>query len=72
MQLKIEQLPNMCLDEKLAHLLGVQGWIGAADSAPCRRYCLDKFGSIPVGIARPASTVEVTARIISPAEIFVC
>lgn len=50
----------MSLEEKLANLLGGRGWVGATDSAPWRRDWLDKFGEIPLGIARPASTVEVS------------
>ena len=50
----------MSLEEKLAKLLGERGWIGAADSASWRRDWLDKIGEIPLGIARPASTAEVS------------
>lgn len=50
----------MSLEGKLENLLGRRGWIGAADSAPWCRDWLNKFGEIPLGIARPASTVEVS------------
>ncbi len=50
----------MNLEDKLACLLGKKGWIGAADSAPWRRDWLNKFGETPLGIARPASTAEVS------------
>lgn len=50
----------MCIEEKLANLLGGRGWIDAADSAPWCRDWLDKFGEPPLGIARPASTAEVS------------
>ena len=50
----------MSLEGKLENLLGRRGWIGAADSAPWCRDWLNKFGEMPLGIARPASTVEVS------------
>lgn len=50
----------MNLEDKLVSLLGEKGWIGGADSAPWCRDWLDKFGENPLGVARPASTVEVS------------
>lgn len=50
----------MNLEDKLASLLGEQGWIGAADGAPWRRDWLNKFGEPPLGVARPMSTAEVS------------
>lgn len=50
----------MDLAAELTSLLGKKGWISAADSAPWCRDWLDKFGEIPLGIARPASTAEVS------------
>lgn len=51
----------MNLEDKLASLLGEQGWIGAADSAAWRRDWLNKFGELPLGVARPMSIAEVSA-----------
>lgn len=51
----------MNLEDKLASLLGEQGWIGAADSAAWRRDWLSKFGELPLGVARPISIAEVSA-----------
>jgi FAD/FMN-containing dehydrogenase len=45
----------------LAALLGPRGWIGAADAAPWTRDWLDRYGVPPIGVARPATTAEVSA-----------
>jgi FAD/FMN-containing dehydrogenase len=50
----------MSLEDKLASLLGKNGWIVAADSAPWRRDWLGRFGELPLGVARPSSTLEVS------------
>ncbi|MDV4144351.1 FAD-binding oxidoreductase [Shimia sp. FJ5] len=50
----------MNLEDKLASLLGGQGWIGAADSAAWHRDWLNKFGELPLGVARPMSIAEVS------------
>jgi len=50
----------MKLEDKLASFLGEQGWISAADSAAWRRDWLNKFGELPLGVARPMSTAEVS------------
>ncbi len=55
----IDQSLKMNLEVKLASLLGKKGWIVAADSAPWSRDWLGEFGELPLGVARPCSTVEV-------------
>lgn len=47
--------------ETLATLLGPKGWVPGAEAAPWRRDWLDRYGEVPLGVARPASTAEVSA-----------
>ncbi|MGH2342474.1 FAD-binding oxidoreductase [Segnochrobactraceae bacterium EtOH-i3] len=49
------------LGAKLEHILGPKGWITGADTAPWRRDWLDRYGEEPLGVARPATTEEVSA-----------
>lgn len=46
---------------ELATVLGPRGWIARQDSAPWSRDWLDRYGTLPLGVARPASTAEVAA-----------
>ncbi|WP_197470422.1 FAD-binding oxidoreductase [Erythrobacter sp. HI0019] len=50
---------NMSIESKLASLLGERGWVPAAESGPWHRDWLDKFGELPLGVARPSSTSDV-------------
>lgn len=43
----------------LAEMLGTKGWLFGADTDPYRRDWLDRYGTAPLGVARPASTAEV-------------
>ncbi|KZX92662.1 FAD-linked oxidase [Erythrobacter sp. HI0019] len=49
----------MSIESKLASLLGERGWVPAAESGPWHRDWLDKFGELPLGVARPSSTSDV-------------
>lgn len=49
------------LERELAEILGSNGWIPAADSAPWSLDWLNRYGETPLGVARPDSTVDVAA-----------
>lgn len=49
------------LERELATILGPKGWVPASDSGPWSRDWLDRYGEVPLGVARPASTAEVSA-----------
>ena len=57
----------------LAELLGPKGWLSGEDTMPYRRDWLDRYGTVPLGVARPADTDEVAAvvRICREAEVVV-
>ena len=48
------------LSKKLMALLGPKGWIGPEDCQPWQRDWLDQYGEVPLGVARPKSTAEVS------------
>ena len=48
------------LSTKLMGLLGPKGWIGPEDCQPWQRDWLDQYGEVPLGVARPKSTAEVS------------
>ncbi|MFL2496222.1 MAG: FAD-binding oxidoreductase [Porticoccaceae bacterium] len=48
------------LTTKLMALLGPKGWIGPEDCLPWQRDWLDQYGEVPLGVARPKSTAEVS------------
>ncbi|MDB9876836.1 hypothetical protein OAC75_04575 [Pseudomonadales bacterium] len=48
------------LSAKLMALLGHKGWIGSEDFQPWQRDWLDQYGEVPLGVARPKSTAEVS------------
>ena len=48
------------LSAKLMALLGPKGWIGPEDCQPWERDWLDQYGEVPLGVARPKSTAEVS------------
>ena len=48
------------LSKKLLALLGPKGWIAPEDCLPWQRDWLDQYGEVPLGVARPASTAEVS------------
>ena len=48
------------LSAKLMALLGPKGWIGPEDCLPWQRDWLDQYGEVPLGVARPKSTAEVS------------
>ena len=48
------------LSKKLLALLGPKGWIAPKDCLPWQRDWLDQYGEVPLGMARPASTAEVS------------
>ncbi len=48
------------LSTKLMALLGPKGWIGPEDCQPWQRDWLDQYGELPLGVARPKSTAEVS------------
>tara|TARA_B100001093_G_C26860131_1_gene1029665 strand:- start:13926 stop:15326 length:1401 start_codon:yes stop_codon:yes gene_type:complete len=47
------------VSQKLITILGKKGWVGPDDSVPWQRDWLDKYGEIPLGVARPSSTKEL-------------
>lgn len=49
------------LAQELLALLGPKGWLTGADVAGYDRDWLDRYGANPLGVARPASTAEVSA-----------
>jgi FAD/FMN-containing dehydrogenase len=49
------------LVRELGCLLGTKGWVPGKDAAPWRRDWLDRYGEEPLGVARPATTQEVSA-----------
>ncbi|WP_182085396.1 FAD-binding oxidoreductase [Aureimonas sp. ME7] len=51
---------NQDLAEKLARALGPKGWILGDEAASYRRDWLDRYGEMPLGVARPASTQDVS------------
>lgn len=51
---------NLSLLANLSSLLGHKGWVDAVDSAPWQRDWLNKYGELPLGVARPCSTAEVS------------
>lgn len=51
----------MTLAEKLSDLLGPKGWVPGAEAAPWQRDWLNRYGATPLGVARPASTAQVSA-----------
>ena len=48
------------LSTKLMALLGPKGWIGPEDCLPWQRDWLGQYGEVPLGVARPKSTAEVS------------
>ena len=48
------------ISTKLMALLGPKGWIGPEDCQPWQRDWLDQYGEVPLGVARPKSTSEVS------------
>ena len=60
---KIDSSENPIVDvlsTKLMALLGPKGWIGPEDCQPWQRDWLDQYGEVPLGVARPKSTAEVS------------
>jgi len=49
------------LDHSLATILGPKGWTPCDESTPWMRDWLDRYGELPLGVARPSSTAEVAA-----------
>jgi len=45
----------------LRAILGPKGWLSGADAEPYQRDWLNRYGVAPLGVARPATTVEVAA-----------
>jgi len=48
------------LSKKLMALLGNKGWIGPEDCQPWQRDWLDQYGEVPLGVARPKATSEMS------------
>jgi len=46
--------------KKLLTLLGPKGWVESQNSFPWQRDWLDRYGEIPLGVARPKTTDEVS------------
>src|SRR3989338_6782767 len=47
------------LAEKLKEILGEKGWVTGAGAAPWQRDWLNRYGEMPLGVARPNSTAQV-------------
>lgn len=54
-------MQDEALAARLAATLGPKGWVAGADAAPWQRDWLNRYGEAPLGVARPASTGEVSA-----------
>lgn len=48
------------LEAALRQILGPKGWVTSADAGPWSRDWLDRYGEPTLGVARPASTEEVS------------
>ena len=48
------------LPKKIIELLGPKGWVDSENSKPWQRDWLDQYGEVPLGVARPKSTSEVS------------
>ena len=48
---------------RMATLLGPKGWLSGEDTRPYSRDWLDRYGTPPIGVARPSSTDEVAELI---------
>ena len=48
------------LEQELVRILGPKGWVPAGAARPWSRDWLDRYGETPLGVARPASTEEVS------------
>ncbi|MFD1696185.1 FAD-binding oxidoreductase [Roseibium aestuarii] len=44
----------------LQSILGPKGWLSGDDAAPFSRDWLNRYGEVPLGVARPATTTEVS------------
>lgn len=51
----------MTLADELSGLLGQKGWVSGAEAASYQRDWLNRCGAAPLGVARPASTAQVSA-----------
>jgi len=49
------------LAQSLADLLGPKGWLSGDEAQPYRRDWLNRYGEMPLGVARPTTTSEVGA-----------
>src|SRR4051812_22692884 len=47
----------------LRAILGPKGWLSGDDAVPYQRDWLNRYGVVPLGVARPATTAEVAAVI---------
>ncbi|RUU12096.1 FAD-binding oxidoreductase [Mesorhizobium sp. USDA-HM6] len=45
----------------LSEILGPKGWLSGTDAEPYQRDWLNRYGVVPLGVARPANTAEVVA-----------
>lgn len=50
----------MRLEQQLIGILGPKGWVPAQGAAPWTRDWLNRYGEVPLGVARPATTAEVS------------
>ncbi len=55
----------MRIEDRLADMLGPKGWVPADQATPWQRDWLDRYGEPPLGVARPASTPEVSAVVVA-------
>jgi FAD/FMN-containing dehydrogenase len=53
-------MSHTTLLNNLLFLLGQKGWVNAEHSSPWQRDWLHEFGELPLGVARPCSTAEVS------------
>jgi FAD/FMN-containing dehydrogenase len=51
------------LEGELVAVLGPRGWLAGAEAESYRRDWLDRHGEAPLGVARPATTAEVSATV---------
>lgn len=53
-------MKSKSLLKSLSLLLGHKGWVNAKESKPWQRDWFNKYGELPLGVARPCSTKEVS------------
>lgn len=53
-------MKNQFIEKSLSLILGKKGWVEAKESTPWQRDWFNQYGELPLGVARPCSTEEVS------------